>query len=202
MAILTKKFSEFLDAGNLANDDITVGLGSGTNAQYNNPWTFLPPGTTGERPTPSSSVNFRLRYNTTSNQYEYYDSNLLSWIQLATSSTPSFTWVVVDSTSSVTMAPNHGYIISYTLSYVDLLLPPASTISQQIGIIGVGGSMGWRVTQGAGQYVYNSIVATTPGVTGSMTSASPNDSASLICIGDNLGWATFGAPQSTGLIMV
>ena len=79
----TRKFSEFIDGGDLVNDDTTVGLRTGSNTKFSNPWTFLPDGTTGDRPTPSSSVNFRLRFNTTLTQYEYYDSVAGQWTQLA-----------------------------------------------------------------------------------------------------------------------
>ncbi len=79
----TRKFSEFIDGGDLVNDDTTVGLRTGSNTKFSNPWTFLPDGTTGDRPTPSPSVNFRLRFNTTLVQYEYYDSVAGDWTQLA-----------------------------------------------------------------------------------------------------------------------
>lgn len=83
----TIKFSEFADGGDLSNDEITVGLGSGTNTKFNNPWTFLPPGTTGDRPVPTPSIYFRLRFNTTLEVYEYYDPTTLTWTQLSGSGT-------------------------------------------------------------------------------------------------------------------
>lgn len=79
----TRKFSEFIDGGDLVNDDTTVGLRTGSNTKFSNPWTFLPDGTTGDRPIPSPSVNFRLRFNTTLVQYEYYDSDAGQWTQIA-----------------------------------------------------------------------------------------------------------------------
>ena len=84
MAILTKKFSEFTSGGDLSNDNIVVGIASGGNKQYNNPWTFLPPGTTAERPTIAASMYFRLRLNTTDKMYEYYNPTSTSWVRLAT----------------------------------------------------------------------------------------------------------------------
>lgn len=82
MTIETIKFSEFLNGGDLANDNTTVGLESGTNARFNNPWTFLPPGTTGDRPSPAASMYYRLRFNTTKELYEYYNPVLVEWIVL------------------------------------------------------------------------------------------------------------------------
>lgn len=80
--VLTRKFSEFDDGGDLSNDKTTVGLGSGGNTKYNNPWTFLPDGTTGDRPTPSADMYFRLRFNTTTRFYEYYNSVTALWVVL------------------------------------------------------------------------------------------------------------------------
>jgi len=84
MTILTKKFSDFTEGGDLANDQITVGVGSGGNTKYDNPWTFLPPGTTAERPVIAAAMHFRLRFNTTDELYEYYNPTSTSWVRIAT----------------------------------------------------------------------------------------------------------------------
>lgn len=78
----TIKFSEMTAGGDLANDDKTPGLLGGANVLFNNPWTFLPPGTTAQRPLPSAAINFRLRFNTEEQLYEYYDAVLGAWTQL------------------------------------------------------------------------------------------------------------------------
>ncbi len=83
----TIKFSEFVNGGDLSNDVTTVGLGTGGNTRYNNPWTFLPPGTTGDRPAPSAAIYYRLRLNTDLSFYEYYDPNAGDWIELSGSGT-------------------------------------------------------------------------------------------------------------------
>lgn len=77
------KFSEFVDGGDLANDETTVGLDGGVNTRFNNPWTFLKPGTTGDRPIPAAAMYYRLRFNTTLEVYEYYDPTTLTWTQLS-----------------------------------------------------------------------------------------------------------------------
>jgi hypothetical protein len=79
----TIKFSEFNDGGDLSNDETTVGLGSGVNTKFNNPWTFLRPGTTGMRPAPVAAIYYRLRFNTTLQVYEYYDPLSTTWTQLS-----------------------------------------------------------------------------------------------------------------------
>jgi hypothetical protein len=79
----TIKFSEFADGGDLQNDNITVGLEAAANARFNNPWTFIAPGTTGDRPVPAASMYYRLRLNTTLEVYEYYDPTTATWVQLS-----------------------------------------------------------------------------------------------------------------------
>ncbi len=78
----TIKFSQMTAGGDLANNDQTPGLLSGANVLFNNPWTFLPPGSTADRPAPSAAINYRLRFNTDDQLYEYYDAVLGQWTQL------------------------------------------------------------------------------------------------------------------------
>lgn len=90
----TIKFSEFTDGGDLQNNDITVGL-DGSNAKFNNPWTFLRSGTTGDRPAPSADMYYRLRLNTTLESYEYYSPTTMDWVQLEDSiDVQSFPFVI------------------------------------------------------------------------------------------------------------
>ncbi len=83
----TIKFSEMTDGGDIANNDRTPGLKSGANVLFNNPWTFLNDGTTGDRPIPSPAMEFRLRFNTTLEVYEYYDPTIPIWVELSGSGT-------------------------------------------------------------------------------------------------------------------
>lgn len=83
MPILTIKFSQFAAGGDLTAGDTTVGLLGGANTSFSNPWTFLAPGTTAQRPVPSAAIDFRLRLNTSLNVYEYYDPNAAVWVELS-----------------------------------------------------------------------------------------------------------------------
>lgn len=79
----TIKFSQFANGGNLENADTTVGLAGGANAYFNNPWTFMASGTTAERPAvPDPAVNYRLRFNTSLLQYEFYNASGATWVQI------------------------------------------------------------------------------------------------------------------------
>lgn len=82
MTISTITFSEFISGGDLKNSDTTVGIYNGQNAKFNNPWTFLTPGTTAQRPEPSAEMYYRLRFNTTDQLYEYYDQVTSTWVIL------------------------------------------------------------------------------------------------------------------------
>src|ERR1043166_5338968 len=102
----TIKFSQMTDGGNLANDDKTPGLQGGANVLFNNPWTFLPPGTTAQRPTPSAAVNFRLRFNTEDQLYEYYDAVLGQWTQLQESAFTQGPFITYTASASLPDAQN------------------------------------------------------------------------------------------------
>lgn len=106
----TIKFSQMTNGGDLANDDKTPGLQGGANVLFNNPWTFLPPGTTAERPTPSPAVNFRLRFNTSDQLYEYYDSVLGQWTQLQESAFTVGPFVTYTADASLPDAQNLGLL--------------------------------------------------------------------------------------------
>jgi hypothetical protein len=79
----TIKFSEFLDGGDITQGDTTVGLAGGVNSKFSNPWTFLPSGTTGDRPTVAAAMYFRQRLNTQLQVYEYYDPINVQWTELS-----------------------------------------------------------------------------------------------------------------------
>ena len=78
----TIKFSEMTDGGDIENNERTPGLEGGANVLFNNPWTFLAPGGTGERPPITADIYYRLRLNTTLESYEYYSPIVGDWVQL------------------------------------------------------------------------------------------------------------------------
>jgi hypothetical protein len=91
MTINTIKFSQMMAGGDLAPGEMTPGLlnimGTPTNVLFNNPWTFLAPGPTSSRPIPSMAIDGRLRFNTDTLTYEYYDTISSMWVQLSGSGT-------------------------------------------------------------------------------------------------------------------
>lgn len=112
MVILTKKFSEFADGGNLENSNTTVGLEAGTNARFNNPWTFLPPGDTASRPPIAAAMYDRLRFNTTFEEYEYYNSGTSAWVQLNNTGTISGPFVIFTADAGIPGAFDLGTLTS------------------------------------------------------------------------------------------
>ena len=81
------KISQFPSGGDVTTGDTTTGLLGGLNTNFNNPWTFLPSGTTGDRPVPAASMYYRQRLNTTLQVYEYYDPISVTWVELSGSGT-------------------------------------------------------------------------------------------------------------------
>lgn len=108
MTIETIKFSQMIDGGNIANDDKVPGLLNGGNVLFNNPWTFLPPGSTADRPTPSPTINYRLRFNTDVQLYEYYDAILGAWTQLQESLFTVGPFVIYQADASIPDGQNLG----------------------------------------------------------------------------------------------
>jgi hypothetical protein len=106
----TIKFSEMTAGGDIANNNKVPGLLSGDNVLFNNPWTFLPPGTTAERPTPSSAINYRLRFNTDDQLYEYYDAVLSQWITLQESGFTVGPYITYTADASLPDAQNLGLL--------------------------------------------------------------------------------------------
>ncbi len=106
----TIKFSEMPSGGDLANNEKTPGLLSGENVLFNNPWTFLPPGSTAARPAPSAAINYRLRFNTDDQVYEYYDAVLAVWTQLQESAFTVGPFVTYTADASLPDAQNLGIL--------------------------------------------------------------------------------------------
>lgn len=104
----TIKFSEMTDGGDLNNDDKVPGLLGGENVLFNNAWVFLPPGTTAQRPTPSSVINYRLRFNTDDQLYEYYDAVLGAWTQLQETLFTNGPYIIYTADASFPDAQNLG----------------------------------------------------------------------------------------------
>lgn len=110
MTIETIKFSQMTDGGDLANNEHTPGLLGGANVLFNNPWTFLPSGTTAERPAPSSLINYRLRFNTEEEQYEYYDAGLGVWTQLQENAFTVGPFITYTADTGLPDAQNLGFL--------------------------------------------------------------------------------------------
>lgn len=195
--ILTKKFSQFTIGGDLTPGDITVGYGGGDNTQFTNPWTFLAPGTTAQRPAPSAAIDFRLRFNTSDNTYEFYDPGLAIWVQISVNPT-EFVWNVVTITPFQMLA-NNGYITN-SAGLISLILPTLSLIGDEIAVTGQGTGL-WRIIQGVNQVIHFGDVNTTVGGSGSLTASNQYDSIRLVCIIDNLEWTTVGGPQGNLVII-
>jgi len=111
------KISAFPSQGSMENDFISTGLSGGLNTNAINSWVFLPPGTTGDRPTPAASMYYRLRLNTTLETYEYYDPTVLLWVPLSGSGTGTVNPGVTNdlafyASSGQTVSPINGAVNS------------------------------------------------------------------------------------------
>ena len=184
--VQTTKFSQFANGGNLQNSDITVGLQGGLNAYFNNPWTFLPPGSTVQRPpVPDPNVNYRLRFNTDTQSYEFYDAVSMQWQHVDTSPSGNFIWNEVLS-PTMTLENDNGYLTNCGSSLVTYTLPATSEFGSVIEILGTSGD-GWKIIYGASQLIRLGNVATTV-TTGFISSTDRYDTIRLVCTIANTVW--------------
>ena len=191
--VSTIKFSEFTNQGNLANGEITVGIGpDGNNAYYNNPWTFLPSGTTAERPVPAPAMYGLLRFNTDLQQYEYYDYLTPSWVQVAAEGGNTILTVTVTTGGALTAVPNTIYIIK-AASEVIITLPAAVTEGQLVGVRGYSATS-YNIICPGSQVVYNGLANTSAG--GSLTPENRYDSIDLTCVDANASWIVSASVSS------
>ena len=187
----TLEFSQFASAGNLDNNDVTVGLNAGTNASFINPWTFLPPGNTAARPSPPASFAFQLRLNTDTSAYEYYNTTSSSWVTLL----PIFANSAVVVTGATQQIVNYtNYVANNNSSPVVFTLPLLALPGAIFSISGLGSS-GWSIAQNAGQNISISPSITTTGIGGSLASTARYDSAQFICEVANTTWTCLGGIQ-------
>lgn len=106
----TIKFSQMTAGGDLANNEKVPGLLGGANVLFNNPWTFLAPGNTADRPAPSAEINYRLRFNTEDQLYEYYDAVAGQWTQIQESTFTVGPLLIYEADASFPDAQNLGLL--------------------------------------------------------------------------------------------
>ena len=203
------------DAGNINNDDKTPGLEGGANVLFNNAWTFLPPGTTAQRPTPSSIVNYRLRFNTDDQLYEYYDAVLGQWTQLQESAFTQGPFITYTADASLPDAQNLGALadgilrqtITAGVATLDILQIPLTGAYGGTGVnngtstITIGGNVAF-----SGAFAFtgtltgdtnvtfptSGTLATTTGASGHVTAGNINELAWYAATGDTVSGLTTG----------
>jgi hypothetical protein len=83
-------------------------------------------------------------------------------------------------TGSVTMAVNNGYVTDNGASLVTYTLPATATIGQIVAVVGKS-SGGWKIAQAAGQTIHFGNVNTTTGAAGFLSSNQQYNCIELIC---------------------
>lgn len=112
-----------------------------------------------------------------------------------TGSGTGFTWVDQTS-SSVTMAVNSGYVTDNGASLVTYTLPSTAALGSVFAVVGFS-SGGWAIAQQASQAIHLGNQVTTTGVGGSLASTNEFDVVYLVCVVANL---TFVATSIVGNI--
>ncbi len=201
----TIKFSEMNPGGDLAPGDETPGLLTGANVLFENPWTFLAPGTTAERPSPSAIMVNRLRYNTTLLAYEYYDGT--EWVQIAETdgvltATGTENQVLVNGTFGI---PQDGAILltlpqdiatGSSPTFQSLILSSATSFSLLAGGINATSALQSLTPGTAGQLLQSNGAAAIPSWT---TATFPSGSGTLnhLLRSDGTNWVQTTATTLT-----
>ena len=105
-----------------------------------------------------------------------------------TGSGVGFTWV--DQTSgSVTMAVNSGYVTDNGASLVTYTLPSTAALGSVFAVVGFS-SGGWTIAQQASQLIHIGNHVTTTGAGGSLASSNAFDVVYLVCVVANTTFVT------------
>lgn len=174
MSVFTRKFSEFI-AGGLNNTNKVVGLSGGANAIFESPTIW----TTATRPTmPTDGL---LGYNSTLEQYEYFNATLNAWVQLI-SNASGLNWSTI--TASEAAVVNNGYVANGG-ALVQVSLPLTMAVGERVKVLGRG-SGGWSVVANAGQVIYFGNQVTT--TAGAVSSSNRYDNVEVTCLSVNTEW--------------
>ena len=189
MSVATIKFSQFSPYDLTQTTNKVVGLSGGLNAIEQFPLVW----TTATRPgvspayTPSNGL---LGYNSDLSKYEYWNSSLNMWVQLAESGNDE-NWNNITATSA-NLLPSNGYVAN-NISRVIFTLPLICPFGKLIDIAGYG-SGGFSIIQNTGQNIqFGTLITTT--TTGSIASTASSDQLQLLCVVPN---TTFIVRLSSG----
>ncbi len=194
MTVLTRKFSQFNNGGNLNNGATTVGLQSSANAFFNNPWVFLPPGPTATRPV--TPIIGQLRFNTDLTAYEYWNGSI--WVQLSLSPVANEIWQNI-TTTPFNLVQDNNYLAN-AVARIFFVLPTTAVFGEEIKVAGVFGQGGWRIVQNAGQSIIVDNVQTTVGATGYIESVAETQVIQLVNIVPNLTWIATSVVGSVTIV--
>lgn len=107
------------------------------------------------------------------------------------SSTGAETWVD-QTTPTVTLANNTGYIANAGVSLITFTLPATANVGDWIEINGLASGL-FTIAQNAGQSIIFGDTTSTVGVGGSVTSTLPSDGLKIRCVVADLTWTLVSA---------
>ena len=99
-------------------------------------------------------------------------------------------WEIVTATTKTAVA--NGNYIANNAALVTVTLPATATPGARVQVAGWGAG-GWRISQGAGQYIKFGSSVTTTGTGGYIASTVAMDTIDLICVVEDDGWLVVGS---------
>lgn len=103
-----------------------------------------------------------------------------------------FTWSVI--VADQTVANGNGYFCNGA-STLELTLPAVSNVGDTFKVAAMNAN-GWKIIQGAGQYIQYGNQTTTVGAGGTLATTQIGDTAEFVCHVANTGW--FVTPGTVG----
>ncbi len=187
--ILIGDGTKYVSAAPTSGTGITVGLGAGT-MTVSTSALLTATSSSGTATVSSNNITFVGAAGVTT-------SATGSTVTITGSGSGGIAWNNVTGATQA-MAVNNGYISNDGATLVTMTLPSTASVGAIIQVQGAGSGL-WTIAQNAGQIINFNAVASTTGVTGSVSSTSQYDSITLICITANTTWAV---NQSTGNLSV
>lgn len=126
-------------------------------------------------------------------------SSAAVWVSIAGNRSFLPTTIVTATTQQI--LPNKAYIANNVSFGITFTLPVSANVGDQFIITGDLGA-NWVVAQNALQKVYLSSHTTTPGTGGSITSSNTHDSATFMCIEQDLVFSVINYNSVSGLVIV
>lgn len=188
----TLKFSEFATADPENPTNTMAGISAPTGG-INVKSPFVLKWTTAGRP--ASPFDGLMGFNSTIDEWEFFQASTGEWKQFATTSS-GINWTVVTD-AAVNAVVNEGYVTNRAATPVQLLLPATFNIGDRILVMGFGAG-GWSIVANTGQTIVFGSVSSS--VEGSISSDIQYSNIELKGLATDTTWSVWSINSNPTII--